>query len=147
MTGGKAKTNAEVDRWFAEKKPANAAAMQRVRAIILGADPRMTERVQYGTVTFASGDDMASLVQVTKKPVTLMFNRGQLIQGPRSHLEGTGPNARFLRLNGLADVESRAEELRSLAHAWAELMAAGGGAVRAAAKAASTKRKAPPARR
>jgi hypothetical protein len=103
----------------------------------------MTERVQYGTITFASVDDMASFVQVAKKPVTLMFNRGQLIQGRRSHLEGSGPNARFMRFAGLAEVEAHADELRSLAQAWAELMAGGGGAVRAAAKAAATKRKTP----
>jgi hypothetical protein len=142
MAGGRAKKNPEVDSWFAEKKPANEAAMQRVRELILGADPRVTERVQYGTITFASGDDMASFVQVAKKPVTLMFNRGQLIQGRRSYLEGSGPNARFMRFAGLAEVEAHAEELRSLAHAWAELMAGGGGALRAAAKAAAVKRKA-----
>ena len=142
MSAARAKKNPEVDRWFVEKKPANEAAMQRVRAIILGGDPRMTEKVQNGTITFASGDDMASFVQVAKKAVTLMFNRGQLIQGPRSHLEGTGPNARFMRFAGLEEVEANAGELASLAHAWAELMAAGGGAVKAAAKTASASRSA-----
>ncbi len=38
--------------------------MQRVRETILGADERMTERVQYGTITFACKDNMASFVQV-----------------------------------------------------------------------------------
>ena len=32
------KKNPEVDRWFAEKKPAAAPALQRVRETILGAD-------------------------------------------------------------------------------------------------------------
>ena len=65
--------------------------MRRVREIILGADDRMTERVQYGTITFACKDNMASFVQVANKHVTLMFNRGQLIQdkAKHPHLEGT----------------------------------------------------------
>jgi hypothetical protein len=131
--------NPEVDRWFAEKGLANEKAMQRVREIILGADPRMTERVQYGSITFTSVDNMASFVQVQKKPVTLMFNRGQLIQGAHPHLEGTGPNARFMHFADVAEVEARGAELKSLAAAWCELMSAGSGAVRAAAKAASAR--------
>jgi hypothetical protein len=134
-----ANKNPEVDLWFAEKGLANEKTMRRAREIILGADPRMTERVQYGSITFASVDNMASFVQVQKKHVTLMFNRGQLIQGEHPHLEGTGPNARFMRFADLADVEARAAELGSLAAAWCALMAGGGGAVRAAAKAASAR--------
>jgi len=137
------KTDPEVDRWFAAKKHPNAQAMQRVRTIIMRADPRMSERVQYGTITFGSaGSDMAGFVQVAKKPVTLMFNRGQLIESGHPHLEGTGPNARFMRFADASEVEARAGELRSLAVAWCNLMASGPAAVRAAGKAAGAARKA-----
>jgi len=120
-----AKKSAEVDRWFAEKKPGNAKAMQLVRETILGADERMAEKVQYGTITFACKDDMVSFVQVAKKPVTLMFNRGQLIQDKarHPHLEGAGPNARFMRFADEAEVRSRAAELRDLTRRWCDLMA------------------------
>jgi hypothetical protein len=135
------KKNPDVDRWFSEKKLPNPEAMQRVRTIILGADPRMTEKVQYGSVTFSSGDDMASFVQVAKKPVTLMFNRGQLIEKDHPHLEGSGPNARFMHFADAAEVNARAKELASLAKAWCVLMAEGPKAVKAAATAASARRK------
>ena len=115
------KTNPEVDRWFAEKKLADPKVMQRVRSIILKADRRMTEKVQYGTVTFASDADMASFVQVGKRPVTLMFNRGQLIQAGHAHLEGSGPNARFMRFADAAQVDARARELTSLVKAWCDV--------------------------
>jgi hypothetical protein len=135
------KTNPDVDRWFAEKKLPNGEAMQRVRKIILGADPRMAEKVQYGSITFFSVDDMASFVQVAKKPVTLMFNRGQLIEKGHPHLEGAGPNARFMRFTDVAEVNARAKELASSAKAWCVLMAQGSKAVQAAAAAASARRK------
>ena len=118
--------SAEVDSWFAEKMPASEKTLQRVREVIIGADARMTERVQYGTITFACKDNMASFVQVAKKDVTLMFNRGQLIQDKTKHphLEGDGPNARFMRFGSVADVRARAAELRDLARRWCELMSA-----------------------
>jgi hypothetical protein len=120
--------SAEVDRWFRERKPATEKTMQRVRDTILGADDRMTERVQYGTVTFACKDNMASFVQVAAKHVTLMFNRGQLIQqkAQHPHLEGDGPNARFMRFADEKEVTSRAAELRDLTRRWCDLMMGGG---------------------
>jgi len=118
------KKNAEIDRWFREKKPKGEPAMQRVREIILGADDRMIERVQYGTITFACKDNMASFVQVANKHVTLMFNRGQLIQdkAKHPHLEGTGPNARFMRFADLKEAADRAAELRDLTQRWCTVM-------------------------
>ena len=107
--------NTEVDRWFRDKKPKGEPAMQRVRETILGADERMTERVQYGTITFACKDNMASFVQVANKHVTLMFNRGQLIhdKAKHPHLEGAGPIARRatgeILMGQPADVNSIAE--------------------------------------
>jgi len=116
--------NTEVDRWFQDKKPKGEPAMQRVRETILGADERMTERVQYGTITFACKDNMASFVQVANKHVTLMFNRGQLIQdkAKHPHLEGAGPNARFMRFADLKEANARAAELRDLVRRWCTVM-------------------------
>jgi len=116
--------NTEVDRWFQDKKPKGEPAMQRVRETILGADERMTERVQYGTITFACKDNMASFVQVANKHVTLMFNRGQLIhdKAKHPHLEGAGPNARFMRFADLKEANARAAELRDLVRRWCTVM-------------------------
>ncbi len=122
------KKNPEVVRWFAEKKPKSEPALQKVRETILVADDRMTERVQYGTITFVCKDNMASFVQVANKHVTLMFNRGQLIQdrAKHPHLEGTGPNARFMRFADVAEARACGAELRDLTRRWCELMTSGG---------------------
>lgn len=101
--------------------------MQRVREIILRADPRITEFVKYGTLTFAFHGDLATFVQMDKKHITLMFNRGARIPGRFPHLEGTGPTARFMRFAGLVEVEGRAAELGLIAASWCEVMSPASG--------------------
>ena len=108
----------EVDDWFATRKPPAEAALQRVRQVILGADPRMTEQVKYGTVQFAFGGDMAGFVQTSKKTVSLMFNRGGRIEGTFPHMEGTGRQVRFMRFSDVAEVDARADELAAVVRAW-----------------------------
>jgi hypothetical protein len=114
-----------VEKWF-EARSAHplAAAMRRVRDIILGADPRMNATVQYGTIQFTCEGGFANFVQVAAtKRVTLMFNRGASIPGRYPHLEGDGPNARFMRFDGLTDVNARAAELQRIAKAWCAMRA------------------------
>ncbi|HEV2141464.1 MAG TPA: DUF1801 domain-containing protein, partial [Candidatus Dormibacteraeota bacterium] len=91
------KTNVEVERWFAEKKLANEKAIRTLREILLAADPRISDYIKYGSLLFGYEGDLVSLVQVQKKNVNLMFNNGAKIPGSFPHLEGSGPNARFMR--------------------------------------------------
>jgi hypothetical protein len=118
---GRVKTDPEVEKWFSGK-PAEPT-LRRVRDVILGADPRLSEHLKYGTVMFASGGDFASFVQHDKKTVSLMFNRGARIPGKFAHLEGSGPTARFMRFATPAEVDARARELAKIAVAWCDLMA------------------------
>jgi hypothetical protein len=91
----------EVDAWFAAKRPRAEVAMQRVREVILAADPRVEEFVQYGSVQFAFEGAIASFVQTSEARVNLMFHRGARIKGAFPHLEGDGPSARFMRFANL----------------------------------------------
>jgi len=121
----------EVERWFEQNRPPAESALRRVRDVILGADPRLTEQVKYWTVVFAYQGDVCSFVQWKKPGVNLMFNRGARIPGKFPHLEGGGPTARFMRFADVAEVEARAAELGKIAAAWCRLMdadAAGAGA-------------------
>ena len=119
-------TSPEVERWFAGIEPPQEAMMRRVREIILSADPRLTEYVKYGTLTFAYEGDLAAFVQIKKKQVSLMFNRGARIPGQFPHLEGTGATARFMRFADLDEVEARAAELAAIAAAWCAIQAPAG---------------------
>src|SRR5262249_4942175 len=111
-------TNSEVEDWFATRKPPAEAALRRVREVILGADPRMTEYVKYGTVQFAFGGDMANFVQTGKKTVSLMFMRGGKIEGNFPHIECTGRGVRFMRFADVTEVDALARELTAAVRAW-----------------------------
>jgi hypothetical protein len=110
--------NPDVDAWFVDKRPASEAAMQRMRDVILAADPRIEELVQYGTIHFAYGGVIASVVQVKEKRVNLMFHRAGPIQGDFPHLEGQGRGPRFLRFTDAAEVDARADELQAILRTW-----------------------------
>ena len=117
------KRNAEVERWFAEKKLPNEKPIRRLREILLAADPRISDYIKYGSLIFGYEGDLVSLVQAQKKNINLMFNNGAKIPGTFPHLEGHGPNARFMRFADETEVNARAAELTRIAKAWCELKA------------------------
>ncbi|MGH2594819.1 MAG: hypothetical protein ACRDH7_02515 [Actinomycetota bacterium] len=57
------KASREVEQWFAAKNHPQEEALRRVREIILDADPRMTEMVQYGTIRSVYESGLANFVQ------------------------------------------------------------------------------------
>jgi hypothetical protein len=114
-----AKLPLAVERWFSSTEHPLESAMRRVAAVILGADRRMTAEIRYGTVQFVYRGGFANFVQVSKKhQITVMFNVGKRIPGIFPHLEGDGPNARFMRFASLTEVNARAGELKRIAVAW-----------------------------
>jgi len=119
-----------VEGWLSEKNEPPQAAMRRVRGVIVAADPRITEYIKYGTLTFGYEGDMVTFVQANTRSVTLMFNRGARIPGTFPHLEGSGPSARFMRFKDLSEVEKRAAELTKVVKAWCTMMATGGPAAK-----------------
>ena len=114
--------NSEVEGWFAEIKPPAEPAMRRVLEVGLGADPRLTAYIKYGSLLVGFEGDLAAFVQYRKKQVNLMFGRGARIKGDFPHLEGTGPTARFMRFADAAEVDVRASELAGVATAWCVLV-------------------------
>lgn len=117
--------NAEVDRWFEATKHPLENAMQCVRDIVLGADARISETIQDGTVSFGYLGDLASFVKLDEPNVTLVFARGGKFDGAFPHLLGSGPT-RFMRFTSIEDVRAQATELRGIAVAWCKLLSTGG---------------------
>jgi hypothetical protein len=115
-------STSEVEGWFAEIKPPAEPAMRRVLEVGLGADPRLTAYIKYGSLLVGFEGDLAAFVQYRKKQVNLMFGRGARIRGDFPHLEGTGPSARFMRFANVAEVDQRANELAGVAKAWCSLV-------------------------
>jgi len=112
--------NPEVDAWFAQKQPALAEAMLRVREIILGVDPRITETIKWSTPTFMYKGNIASF-NPAKKLISLLFHRGAEIPGDHPRLEGEGDTARVMRFTDLADVEAGQANLEAVIRAWCEM--------------------------
>ena len=117
-----------VERWFASTKPPSEPALRRVRDIILGADPSMRERVQYG-ITFSStkSGDFAAFVRYSEPGVNLRLMRGGRLHGRYPHLEGA--TVKRLRIADGQEASARASELRSMVREWCAL----GGAAKAKA--------------
>ena len=107
----------DVDEWFAAKAPPQAETMQRVRRLILDADPRVTESIKWATPTFSFSGNIVSF-NPAKKFVSLLFHRGAEIPGDFPGLEGEGKLARTMRFADVADVDRGADELQAVIRAW-----------------------------
>ena len=91
--------------------------MRRVREIIVGADPRISDQVQYGNLGFFYKSGLCSFVQFKdRKKVTLMFNAAGQLKGEFPHLEGN--KVKHMYFANVADANARAEELRNIVAAW-----------------------------
>jgi hypothetical protein len=109
--------NPEVDDWFAAKQHPLTDAMERARALILDADPRVTESIKWQTPTFAFRGNIVSF-NPAKQQVSLLFHRGAEIPGDFPRLAGDGRLVRTVRFADVGEVERAAEELQAVVRAW-----------------------------
>jgi len=115
------KKSAAVERWFKTTKPPSEPALRRVRDIILGADPSMRERTQYG-ITFSSTKtpgDFGAFVRYSEPGVNLRLHRGGRLNGRYPHLRGTV--VRRMRIADVTEANARASELRAMVKEWCAL--------------------------
>ena len=112
-------TSPEVDAWFADYEHPAKDAILRIREIVLG-DERMTETIKWKSPTFMFEGNMASFNPRTKAHVSLMFHTGASIPGEHPRLEGGGETARYMKFADLDEVETAADEIRSITSAWCE---------------------------
>lgn len=109
--------NPDVDAWFATYDNPLKAAVQQVREIVLGADPRVTESIKWKAPTFEYKGNIASFYPKSKKHVSLMFHQGARIPGHHPILEGEGDTSRSAKL-APAEIEARRGELEAVIRAW-----------------------------
>jgi hypothetical protein len=110
-------SSGEVDDWFAARAHPLEDAMQRVRRLILDADPRVTESIKWKTPTFSYNGNLASF-NPAKNLVSLLFHRGAEIPGDFPRLEGDGRLARVMRFADADEVDRGADELQAVVRAW-----------------------------
>ncbi|MCB9548202.1 MAG: DUF1801 domain-containing protein [Myxococcales bacterium] len=111
----------DVDAWMAKYENPMKPVVEAVRAVILGADPRMGECIKWSAPTFTFGGNLASFNPRSKKHASLLFHTGASIPGDFPHLTGSGEVARTMSFADLAEVEARRAELEAIVRAWCAL--------------------------
>ena len=112
--------NPEVDAWLEAYANPQKALVERVRQVILDADPRITESVKWSTPTFSYRGNLVSFQPRATRFVSLLFHEGASIPGHHPRLEGDGPHVRTMRIADLADAEEGASELQAVVRAWCD---------------------------
>ena len=106
--------NPAVDAWFGAYDNRQKALVERVRDLILTADPRIAESVKWSTPTFSYRGNLVSFQPRATKFVSLLFHEGASIPGHHPRLEGDGPHVRTMRFSDMADAEAGTDELQTV---------------------------------
>lgn len=114
-------SSADVDGWFESYDNPMKPVVQRVREVILAADPRMLECIKWKSPTFTYEGNLASFNPRSKKHASLMFHTGARIPGAFPSLEGSGDTARYMKFADIEAVEAQRAELEAIVGAWCAL--------------------------
>jgi uncharacterized protein YdhG (YjbR/CyaY superfamily) len=135
----------DVDAWFARYDNPMKSVVQRIREIILAADPRIGECIKWQAPTFTFEGNLASFYPKSKQHASLMFHQGAHIPGDHPRLEGSGGTSRVLKIGSVADANAARRDLEKIVKAWCAWRT--GGAARPAARSKPAARGEPAAKR
>jgi hypothetical protein len=110
----------EVDAWFATYDNPMKEVVQRVRELILAADPRIDECIKWQAPTFTYGGNLASFFPKAKQHASLMFHTGGSIPGKHPRLEGSGVG-RLMKITSVEDADAARKDLEAVVAAWIKL--------------------------
>jgi hypothetical protein len=110
----------EVDAWFARYENPMKDVVQRVREIILAADPRIDECIKWSAPTFTYEGNLASFFPKAKQHASLMFHTGAKIPGTFPLFEGGGDTGRFVKLASVAEANAAKGELTRIVRTWCD---------------------------
>jgi uncharacterized protein YdhG (YjbR/CyaY superfamily) len=108
----------EVDAWFARYENPMKRVVQRVREIVLAADPRIEECIKWQAPTFMFEGNLASFFPKSKQHASLMFHVGAKIPGTHPRLEGTGGTSRVMKFGSVAEANAAKPDLEKVVRAW-----------------------------
>ena len=111
----------DVDAFVAELQHPLEAAIDAVRDVVLGVDPRITETIKWKSPTFMFEGNIASIEPRSKKHVSVLFHNGAKLPGNHPALEGGGETIRYLRFADEADVKRKRNDLEKAITAWIQL--------------------------
>ena len=109
-----------VDAWFERYDNPMKDVVQRVREIVLDADPRVDECIKWQAPTFTYKGNIASFYPKSRQHASLMFHLGAKIPGTYPRLEGSGDTSRVMKVADLDEAEAARPELESIVRAWCD---------------------------
>lgn len=110
----------EVDAWMATYDNPMKPVVQRIREIILEADPRMEECIKWQAPTFTYRGNFASFFPRSRRHASLMVHQGAHIPGDHPRLEGTGDTGRSLKIGSVDEAEAARGDLERLVGSWCD---------------------------
>jgi hypothetical protein len=110
----------EVGAWFERYDNPMKPVVQRIRDIVLAADPRVDEVIKWQAPTFIYKGNIASFYPKSRQHASLMFHLGAKIPGSHPRLEGTGDTSRVFKVTDLDDAEVARPELESIVRSWCD---------------------------
>lgn len=82
------------------------ALVQAVRGVVRSVAPKASERVMYGGILFSAPEQFCGVFAYSAH-VTMEFGRGAELENTYGTLEGNGKFRRHIKLQTLADIESK----------------------------------------
>jgi hypothetical protein len=114
------RTNPDVDAWFERYDNPMRPVVQRLRELVLAADPRIEETIKWQAPTFIYRGNLASFYPKSKAHASLMFHEGARIPGDHPRLEGTGDTSRVLKVASIDEAEAARPDIEAIVRAWCE---------------------------
>lgn len=110
----------EVDAWFERYDNPMKDVVQRIRAIVLGADTRIEECIKWQAPTFTYLGNLASFFPKSKQHASLMFHTGAQIPGKHPRLEGSGGTSRVMKVGSVAEANTTKADIAKIVRAWCD---------------------------
>src|SRR5215831_16029720 len=92
--------------------------VERIRALVLGADPRIEECIKWQAPTFMYRGNLASFFPKSKQHASLMFHLGAKIPGKHPRLAGSGDTGRVLKIASVAEANAAKKDIEAIVRAW-----------------------------
>src|SRR5688572_31661184 len=110
----------EVEAWLSRYENPMKPVVERIRAIVLGADPRIDECIKWQAPTFTYEGNLASFFPKSKAHASLMFHSGAKIPGTHPRLEGDAELGRSLKIASVEDANAAKGDIEKVVKAWCD---------------------------
>ena len=112
-----ARLDPSVSAFLDERNHPLRTAIDRLRQVVLSADPRITETIKWGGPTFVLADSRANLATMVlrgQSALTLFFQDGASLPNPNGLLSGSADQVRTARFDSIAAIDRSADALQQV---------------------------------